>query len=153
MKKIALLFVSVILASATMAQTEEVRVQQFNLEDGLAIKGYDPVAYFTKNKAVEGKRKWKYKYEGVTYYFTDSTNRAIFTKSPKNYEPQYGGWCAYSISNLNEKEESDPETFKILNGKLYFFYHTVAINTLKKWNKNEERLKALGDINWTAMFR
>ncbi|MES2775634.1 MAG: YHS domain-containing (seleno)protein [Bacteroidota bacterium] len=152
MKNIALLLLSILIAYAGTAQ-EEIRVKQFNLDDGLAVKGYDPVAYFTENKAVDGKKEWRYLYEGVTYYFADSANRALFIKTPKKYEPQYGGWCAYSMSNLNEKEDVDPKTFKILNGKLYLFYRTISVNTLKKWDKDEERLKPLGDINWTAMFR
>lgn len=152
MKKIALLFVSLMLAFTVMAQAD-IRAKHFNLDEGLAIKGYDPVAYFTVNKAVDGKKKWRYTYEGATYYFADSSNRALFIKAPKTYEPQYGGWCAFSMSNLNEKEEVDPRTFKILNGKLYLFYHTLSVNALSKWNKDEERLKPLGDINWTAIFR
>ena len=152
MKNIALLLLSIVITYAGTAQ-KEIRVKQFNLDDGLAVKGYDPVAYFTENKAVDGKKKWQYLYEGVTYYFADSANRALFIATPKKYEPQYGGWCAYTMSNLNEKEDVDPKTFKILNGKLYLFYRTFSVNALKKWNKDEERLKPLGDINWTAMFR
>jgi YHS domain-containing protein len=152
MKKIILFLMAIIISSVSFAQSE-IRVKQFNLDNGLAIKGYDPVAYFTKNKAVEGKMQWSYVYEGVTYHFADSSNRASFIKTPKFYEPQYGGWCAYSMSNLNEKEEINPKIFKILNGKLYLFYYTLSANTLKKWNKDEERLKPLGDINWTAIFR
>ncbi len=152
MKKIALLFVSIIIVAAVMAQAD-IRAKQFNLDDGLAIKGYDPVAYFKQNKAVEGKKKWKYNYEGVTYYFADSTNKATFKSTPKSYEPQYGGWCAYSMGNLNVKEDINPQSFKIVNGKLYLFYYTISVNALNKWNKDEERLKPLGDINWTAIFR
>lgn len=152
MKKVVLVLVAMFFSIVTFAQAD-LRVKQFNIVEGLAIKGYDPVAYFTKNKAVEGKKKWLYVYEGISYYFSDSSNRATFIKNPKSFEPQYGGWCAYSMSNLNEKEEIDPRTFKILNGKLYLFYHTISVNALNKWNKDEERLQPLGDINWTAMFR
>lgn len=152
MKHLVLALFTLALSSVVFSQAD-VRIKQFNTDEGLAIKGYDPVAYFTSNKAVEGKKKWRYVYEGITYYFADSSNRALFISAPKSYEPQYGGWCAYSMSNLNEKEEIDPKTFKILNGKLYLFYHTLSVNALNKWNKDEERLKPLGDINWTAMFR
>ena len=74
-------------------------------------------------------------------------------KDPKKYEPQYGGWCAYAMGASNEKVEIDPETFKIVNGKLYLFFHNFINNTLLKWNKDEANLKALADKNWQAIYR
>jgi len=102
MKKVAFLLLAMALSLVALSQAD-IRVKQFNTVEGLAINGYDPVAYFTKNKAIEGKKKWSYLHEGITYYFADSSNRALFINTPKNYEPQYGGWCAYAMSNLNEK--------------------------------------------------
>ncbi|MCU0325471.1 MAG: YHS domain-containing protein [Spirosomaceae bacterium] len=139
------------LMTQTFAQTA-VRTKQFNLESGLAIQGYDPVAYFTQNKAVEGNKQFSASYEGATYRFASAANKDLFLKDPKKYEPQYGGWCAYAMGATGEKVEIDPETFKILNGKLYLFYHSWTNNTLLKWNKDEVNLKTKADKSWMTIF-
>ena len=128
------------------------RSKQFNLENGLAIQGYDPVAYFNQNKAAEGNKQLTAVFEGVTYRFSSAANKELFVKDPKKYEPQYGGWCAYAMGATGEKVEIDPETFKILNGKLYLFYHSWTNNTLTKWNKDEPTLKSKADKSWTVFF-
>ena len=128
------------------------RTKHFNLEKAVAIRGYDPVAYFTQNKAVKGNAQIAAVAEGVTYYFSSTANKDLFLKDFKKYEPQYGGWCAYAMGSSNEKVEIDPETFKIANNKLYLFYHTWVNNTLNKWNKDEVNLKANADKNWQTIF-
>lgn len=128
------------------------RAKQFNLENGLAIQGYDPVAYFNQNKALEGNKQFSTNFEGVTYRFINAANKEAFLKDPKKYEPQYGGWCAYAMGATGEKVEIDPETFKVLNGKLYLFYHSWTNNTLPKWNKDEANLKLKADKSWMNIF-
>ena len=145
--KILILLVAVITAT-TFAQSAAKRKTQFNLEKGVAIQGYDPVAYFTQNKAVKGKSSIASTYEGVTYNFSSQTNKALFEKAPLSYEPQYGGWCSYSMGASGEKVEIDPETFKITDGKLNLFYNAFFNNTLKTWNKDEAGLKKKADVNW-----
>ena len=129
-----------------------IRTKEFNLEKGVAIQGYDPVAYFLQNKAVKGNKQFTALADGVTYNFLSATNKDLFVKDYKKYEPQYGGWCAYAMGATNEKVEIDPETFKIVNGKLYLFYHSWVNNTLNKWNKDEANLKAKADKNWMDIF-
>jgi len=126
---------------------------QYNLEKGLAIQGYDPVAYFKSNEATKGKKEISYEFEDVTYYFSSEANRDAFKKNPAAYEPQYGGWCAYAMGETGEKVEIDPETFKILDGKLYLFYNAYFNNTLPKWNKNETALKSKADKNWNTFTK
>ncbi len=128
------------------------RTKQFNLEKGVAIQGYDPVAYFTQNKAVKGNKQFAASAEGILYYFSTAVNKELFLKDFKKYEPQYGGWCAYAMGSSNEKVEIDPETFKLLEGKLYLFYHSWTNNTLTKWNKDEANLKGKADKNWQNIF-
>ena len=128
------------------------RTKEFNLEKGVAIRGYDPVAYFTQNKAIKGNNQFATLADGITYNFSSAANKDLFIKDYKKYEPQYGGWCAYAMGATNEKVEIDPETFKIVNGKLYLFYHTWVNNTLNKWNKDETNLKAKADKNWVSIF-
>ncbi len=149
------LFAAISLISmATAAQDAgSLRKKHFNLEDGIAINGYDPVSYFTQNKAVKGKKETAVYYQGVTYYFSSATNKDLFKANPSRYEPEYGGWCAYAMGEKGEKVSIDPETFKVLNGKLYLFYNRFFNNTLKDWNKNEASLKAKADVNWTKLFR
>lgn len=127
------------------------RTTQYNLEDGVAIQGYDPVAYFKQGKAVEGKKEITHKHEGVTYYFSSASNKEQFVKDPSAYEPQYGGWCAYAMGATGEKVEIDPATFKVMDGKLYLFYNSLFNNTLPKWNKDEVSLKPKADKNWGSI--
>lgn len=153
MKKIIAAAVSMLIVSAAVsAQDANLRKAQFNLEKGIAIQGYDPVAYFTQNKAVEGDKANAVYYAGATYYFSSATNKELFKKNPAQYEPQYGGWCAYAMGKTGEKVEVDPETFKIIGGKLYLFYNKAFNNTLKTWNKDETNLKASADKNWAKFF-
>jgi len=151
MKKLFLLVI-VLNTITTFAQTNK-RVSEFNLENKIAIQGYDPVAYFTQKKAVKGKKEIAASFEGVIYYFSSQANKDAFSKNPSNYEPQYGGWCAYAMGANNEKVEINPETFKIVEGKLYLFYNAYFNNTLKSWNKDESNLKKKADTNWAKIIK
>ncbi len=126
-----------------------VRPKQYNLEKGLAIQGYDPVTYFTQNKAVKGSAANSYTYKNVTYRFASSANLEAFKKNPGTYQPEYGGWCAYAMEDSGKKVGIDPETFKVKDGKLYLFYHSFIINTLQKWVSDETNLHKKADANWT----
>lgn len=152
MFRTTLAFVFLFASIVSDAQSSS-RVKEFNLEKGLAIQGYDPVAYFAANKAIEGKKEYSSSVGGVTYYFSSSANKATFLKDPKKFEPQYGSWCAYAMGNSGEKVEIDPETFKIINGQLYLFYNAYFNNTLTTWNKNEATLKKAADTNWTKFYK
>jgi YHS domain-containing protein len=122
-----------------------------NLEKGLALQGYDPVSYFTAHKAVKGNKELAFQHQGATYYFSSAANKNLFAANPAAYEPQYGGWCAYAMGATGEKVEIDPETFKILDGKLYVFYNRLFNNTLPKWNEDEAALKSKADKNWKTL--
>lgn len=126
---------------------EQKRVSTFNLEKGIAVQGYDVVAYFS-GKAIEGESSLAVIHQGVRYHFSSAANKEEFKKNPGKYEPLYGGWCAYAMGATGEKVEIDPETFKVLNGKLYLFYNKRFNNTLKTWNKDEQALKTKADANW-----
>jgi len=152
MKTLSFLFIAFALTQFTPASAQlnpAVRQQQFNLEKGVAIQGYDAVAYFTQNKAVKGSAANTFAYKNVTYRFATPANLKAFQDNPEKYEPQYGGWCAYAMGANGEKVEVDPETFKIKDGKLFLFYHTFISNTLTKWNKDEPNLHKKADASWT----
>jgi YHS domain-containing protein len=97
---------------------------------------------------LEGNDELKVSYKGVTYLFATTNNLTKFKANPEKYEPAYGGWCAYAMGETGEKVKIDPETYKIVGGKLYLFYNFWGNNTLTDWNKNEGSLKAKADQNW-----
>lgn len=148
-----LLLLIPLIAIQGFAQTDDFRTKQFNLDDGVALKGYDPVYYFTINKALKGKKEFSVSYRGVNYHFITSADKDAFKANPPKYEPQYGGWCAYAMGKEGSKVEVDPETFKIINGKLFLFYNRFFNNTLKSWNLDEPRLHEQADTNWQKLLK
>lgn len=147
MKKIVTILTLFFVVSG-FAQNEAKRLSQYNLENKIAIQGYDPVAYFKQSKAIKGKKEIATTYLGVIYYFSSQSNKDAFMKNPASYEPQFGGWCAYALGSSGDKVEINPETFKISDGKLYLFYNAYFNNTLKSWNKDEVNLKKKAEANW-----
>lgn len=125
-------------------------VSHFNLgKSGLALEGYDPVAYFAEGggKARKGDAKFSATHKGVTYHFASDENRQAFLKDPAKFEPQYGGWCAYAIPG-KEKVEVDPESFVVREGKLYLFYKGFFNDTRAKWQKDPADFVKRGDTAW-----
>lgn len=154
MKPLLSLLLITLLYSAAQAQTAAERTRQYNVPAShLAIEGYDPVAYFNQSKAVKGNKAFAVFYEGIEYHFANAQNKELFKATPARYEPQYGGWCAYAMGATGEKVEVDPQTFKVVQGKLYLFYHSWVNNTLTKWNNDEANLKNKADANWKKFIQ
>ncbi|SHG96315.1 YHS domain-containing (seleno)protein [Winogradskyella jejuensis] len=123
----------------------------YNIKKGYVAEGYDVVEYFN-NKAIEGDKNFTTTYDNVKYKFASQKNLDAFLKAPENYIPQYGGYCAYAVAVDSKKVGVDPETFEIRDGKLYLFYNSWGINTLKKWKKNNVKgLQKKADQNWEAI--
>jgi YHS domain-containing protein len=118
--------------------------------DGLALEGYDVVSYFT-GKPVEGNKKYSVNFKSTNYYFNSEANKKLFISNPSKYLPQYGGYCAYAMGLDGSLVEIDPETYKIIEGKLYLFYNAYFNNTKTKWDKDEKNLKAKADKNWKLL--
>ncbi|MEO5999655.1 MAG: YHS domain-containing (seleno)protein [Chitinophagaceae bacterium] len=150
--KCFLLLITTLGLSISINAQSALRVKEFFIMKGVGLQGYDPVAYFTNNKAVKGKKEYAVNADGITYYLSSASNKELFQAHQKDYEPQYGGWCAYAMGASGEKVEVDPETFKIINGKLFLFYNSFFNNTLTKWNKDETNLHAKADKNWIKFF-
>ncbi len=91
-----------------------------NEVDGVAIKGYDPVAYFTDRQPVKGVAQFSAEYDEATYWFRSAEHRALFVADPDRYAPQFRGLCAISVS-LGMVNEPDPEAWAIADGRLYLF--------------------------------
>ncbi|MBI5853842.1 MAG: YHS domain-containing protein, partial [Nitrospirae bacterium] len=88
----------------------------------LALKGYDPVAYFTEGRAVEGHKGFTHEYADATWRFASAANRDAFIQDPESYAPQYGGYCAWGISQA-KFFDGDPQVWKVVDGKLYVNYN------------------------------
>lgn len=145
---VSLLFLSCV----AHAQSDEAsRRRNFNTENGIAMREFDPVSYFNGSRPLKGTSKFYHHHKGITYYFANQENLEKFRKSPDKYEPAYGGWCAYTIAQNGERVKINPASYKIINGKLHLFYNFNSDNRLLKWNKGEEdRLRVTANRNWVA---
>ena len=101
-------------ATAAFAKAPHVEVDK----NSVILAGYDAVAYFTQNEAVEGNAEFTATHNGAIYRFSSAKNRDLFSKNPAKYEPQYGGFCAYGAA-LGKKFEVNGKAFEIVDGKLY----------------------------------
>lgn len=119
-----------------------------NVQDGLAVGGYDVVTYFN-GKPEKGNKSIKTSYEGINYRFSSESNKQKFLNAPEKYIPAYGGWCAYAMGVSGDKVKVDPETFKIVDDRLYLFYNFWGNNTLKSWNDDESALKTKANKYWS----
>lgn len=116
--------------------------------NNIAVDGYDLVSYFEENKAVEGKKNYKFTFEIVNYYFSSEKHLNSFKKSPTKYLPSFGGWCAYAMGATGEKVKIDPESFIVNEGNLYLFYYSFFNDTKSKWNNDPKNLEQKAKINW-----
>jgi YHS domain-containing protein len=89
-------------------------------EKRLALKGYDPVSYFTEGRPEQGSAEYQAAFDDATYWFKNAEHRAMFVADPDHYAPQFRGYCTVSLSR-GEKYEADPEAWAIADGKLYVF--------------------------------
>jgi YHS domain-containing protein len=113
-----------------------------------AIRGYDTVAYFTEGRPVEGKAKYSSQYNQATWLFSSQDNLELFEEDPEKYAPQYGGYCAYAVSQ-NKTASIKPELFTIVNGKLYLNYN-ASIN--QKWTADKVKFIMLADKHWPKLL-
>jgi YHS domain-containing protein len=118
----------------------------FKTKEG-AIKGYDPVAYFTESKPTKGKPEFTTTWQEATWYFASAKNRDLFKSAPEKYAPQYGGFCAYGVSR-NYKVKIEPEAWAIVDGKLYLNYD---LDVAKEWNTNRAGYIKKADANWVGL--
>ena len=117
--------------------------------DGLAIRGYDPVAYFNDNKAVRGTENFTARHKGSLFRFSSAANRDAFAANPDRFAPQYNGFCAYAAA-LGHKAPIDPAVFTIVNNKLYLNFNKP---TEELWRKDIAGYIAKADKNWPEVQR
>ena len=119
-------------------------VPAVNAKEGIGLKGYDPVAYFTNGAPTKGLELYSFAWKGVTYRFAFAENLDRFKADPAKYLPQYGGYCAYAMS-LDRIADVDPSRWAIVNGKLYLNNGFVAE---KLWSLNKSGNIVSADRNW-----
>lgn len=124
-------------------------------KNNIAIGGYDLVSYFTDNTAVKGKKEFTHEINGVKYQFASAQHRDSFKKNPEKYLPVCDGYCAWGVAEKETKFPINPETFKVIDGKLYLFFNGdfngKNFNTLQEWNKAEPTLLSKLPANWAKI--
>lgn len=108
----------------------------------VAIKGYDPVAYFTKKRAVKGSEDIAYEWLGAEWHFANTKHKKLFADDPVNYAPQYGGYCADGIAYGDTTTNIDPEAWRIIDGKLYLNYDQGAAAEIEEVPGQLEKAEA-----------
>lgn len=119
----------------------------FSTDSG-AIRGYDPVAYFTESRPVKGDPKIGHKWNGALWHFSSEKNRAAFAAMPEKYAPAYGGYCAYAVAN-GYTATTDPEAWSVVDGRLYLNFSQSVKN---RWEKNISGYIKNADENWPAVL-
>ena len=121
----------------------------FATRGNLAIRGYDPVAYFTEGKAVKGDRDFTLGWQGADWRFASDENRSLFAADPEKYAPQYGGYCAWAVSR-NYTASTDPDAFTIVGDKLYLNY---SRRVMRQWLEDRDANIESADGNWPAVLK
>jgi YHS domain-containing protein len=144
MRKLASLLLILSLATPLLAQAQSL----LNLDKtGVAIQGYDPVAFFADHKPVKGRAEFTSKHDGATYLFSSKEHKDIFDKEPTKYEPAFGGYCAYGVSR-NKLVAIDVEAFQIVDGRLLLQYSTGVRDN---FNKDTKGNLAKAEANWPGL--
>ena len=121
----------------------------FYEKNGAAIRGYDPVAYFTEQKPVRGSSTYKAEHRGSTFHFASQANRDAFLANPEKYAPQYNGFCAYGVAG-GYKAAIDPAAFTVVQDRLYLNYNA---SVQRQWRADVPGFVAKADKNWPQVAK
>jgi len=142
--KRSVLFLMLFVAMPVFAQNKSL----LNLDkSGIAIQGHDPVAFFTQSRPVKGRPEFESKYNGARYLFASAEDKATFDANPSKYEPQFGGFCAFAVSE-GHTAPVKVEAFMIVNGRLLMQYD---LDIKKKFEKDPLGRLAKADQNWPGL--
>jgi YHS domain-containing protein len=140
------LVVAVLAALVYSAHSSEPPVAPVNATDGVGLKGYDPVAYFTDGQPTKGASEYGFQWKGITYRFASAENMQRFKADPEKYLPRYGGYCAYAMS-INRIADISPTEWTIFGGKLYLNNNFIS-QTL--WSLDKSGRVETADRNWAV---
>jgi hypothetical protein len=139
---------AVVMVAASAATPDKVShtkpVESLNLRQGVALKGYDPVAYFAEGGPAVGDPAISYQWQGATWLFSTPAHRETFVADPARYAPQYGGYCAFAVAR-GTTADADPNQWTIVDGKLYVNNNAFA---KKLWDQDRPANIVAGDSNW-----
>jgi YHS domain-containing protein len=144
----SLLALTLAIAPLAAAPLAGQQIVQVNTDArGVAIYGYDPVAYFTDAKPLLGSATFTANYDGATWHFASAAHRDLFVKEPARYAPQYGGYCAFGVAG-NYKVKIDPEAWRVEDGKLYLNYDK---GVQRRWLADIPGYLAKSERNWPGL--
>lgn len=150
MKKILLSFLAITLFATTLHAADAVNK---SIWSSVAIEGYDPVAYFIEKKPIKGKKEFTLNIKDgkhkAKWRFSSNKNLLLFKTNPDKYAPQYGGYCAYAVSQ-NSTAGIDPDAWTIVKEKLYLNYNKEIQD---KWLKNQSDFIKKADLNWPQLLK
>ncbi len=135
----------ILFAPMVLAATRAVNT---TLIDQLAIRGYDPVAYFLDSAPRKGLERYQYEWQGAKWRFVSAAHLEVFQADPEKYAPQFGGYCAWAVGH-GYTADSDPEAWKIIDGKLYLNY---SRKIQAKWEKDHLALILRARENWPKIL-
>lgn len=119
-------------------------------QDGLAIRGTDPVAYFTDKKPIQGTSEHSLEWNGAKWQFASAENLKLFSDNPKKYAPAYGGYCAWAVAEKSELFSTQPVNWAIVDDRLYLNYNDAI---QERWNTDIANFIELGDKNWAQIVQ
>ncbi|PZO01446.1 MAG: hypothetical protein DCF30_07430 [Hyphomicrobiales bacterium] len=137
---------SLAMTGAPLASTGK-PVNTLGSPEGVAIGGYDPVAYFREGGPRKGSPNHVVKHGGATWHFVSAENRALFAADPERYKPAYGGFCAYGTSR-GYLVKIEPEAWSIVDGRLYLNYD---LGVRKTWARDTATYLARSERNWPRL--
>lgn len=117
-------------------------------EGGLALRGTDPVSYFTHGAPVAGTSDFALMWHGATWLFESAASRTAFEMNPGAHAPRYGGYCAYAMS-LGHIAPTDPQAWTITEGRLYLNY---SIEVRQLWRTDIPSNIRKADGHWPGVL-
>ncbi|MFK7869088.1 MAG: YHS domain-containing (seleno)protein [Roseobacter sp.] len=143
-----LLVTAALLPVASMAFAGPTKKPTVYSNEGIAIDGTDAVAYFTLGGPVAGDAALTHDWNGVTWQFSTAEHRDAFAADPAAYAPQYGGYCAWAVSE-GYTASTVPKAWKIVDGKLYLNF---SRRIQRRWERDIPARIASADANWPAVL-
>ena len=150
LRTIPLIVVTAIFFSMAVPSLAEAKSEIYKNWRGIAIKGYDPVAYFKEGKPVKGSNQYELNWKDAKWRFASAENRGLFKANPDNYAPRYGGYCAWAVSQGYTASVDPENAWTVFEGKLYLNYN---VDVKKTWQMDIPGNIKKADANWPGVLK
>jgi len=147
---VILVTATVMLIGLVVPATVQAKNEVYTDQAGLAIRGYDPVAYHEKGRPLEGSSNFEFVWKGARWRFANATHRDLFKADPERYAPRYGGYCAWAVSQGYTASVDPENAWRIVAGKLYLNY-SVAVK--KRWETDIPGHIQKANVNWPDVLK